>query len=324
VESATPSSKDEDDDSYIYTKNPEKYAKYKDKIEGQKKQIENRNKEDDNRKMPAPPNFAFAEQGDASASVEAASGNIDRKVDEFKRSNSPEIPAASLPTKSISPALAPSSNMQEVVPPSPPAPASGGVTSSPVPDNRHAASAESGPAMSHDMMASVGATVINNPLSTESVQPRGTLRQPSVKLYVTDAIVVESSAPAEATPAAEAVPPAPSTDPLCVALEAVDELSSIYMDMGPVTMPLSILQDALEAAVACCDDAIGGPPADLPPLGNDSLGNALTFLTRISKVYRKLGSKGIPITVVREALAKALVRCQNKVEVKRGRRKWGL
>ena len=76
--------------------------------------------------------------------------------------------------------------------------------------------------MSHDMMASVGATVINNPLSTETVQPSLTLRLPSVKVYVTDAILVDSSAPAVA-------PPAPVTDSLCDALMVVDDLSSMYL-----------------------------------------------------------------------------------------------
>jgi len=175
-------------------------------------------------------------------------------------------------------------------------------------------------ALTSDMMASAGATVISNPLSTESVQPSQTLRQPSVKVYVTDAIVVESSAPAAAPPAPAAIPPL-ITDPLCNALEAVDGFSSMYMDMGPVTMPLSLLQDALEAAVACCDDAIGGPPEDLPPLGNESLGNSLKFLYGISKMYRKLGSERIPVPVVREALAKAFVRCKKKVEAKPNRRK---
>ena len=74
-----------------------------------------------------------------------------------------------------------------------------------------------------------------------------------------NAFVVDSSALTTALPV-------PTTDPLCVALKAVDGLSTMYMAMGPMTMPLMALQDALAAAVACCDDAIDGPLADFPLL----------------------------------------------------------
>ena len=138
-------------------------------------------------------------------------------------------------------------------------------------------------ALTSDQIATAGATVISNPLSTEFIQPTETLRQPSVRYYVANAFVVDSSAPT-------AAPPEPATDPLCVALKAVDGLSTMYMAVGPVTMPLIVLQDALADAVACCDDAIDEPPADLPSLGNDSLGNALKYLGGISNMYRKFGT----------------------------------
>ena len=149
-----------------------------------------------------------------------------------------------------------------------------------------------------------GATVVRNPLNTQASE--------RITLFVTDAEIVR---------------PPSFDDPLDDALEVIDKLSSAYLELGPATVSLSMLRNALAAAVACCDDAIDGPPADLPPLGNNSLGNALKYLAGISSMYMKLGSEGIPIHVVREALAKALVRCKKKVEAKPGRRmlgQWGL
>jgi len=96
----------------------------------------------------------------------------------------------------------------------------------------------------------------------ESVPPTPTLRPPSVRLYVTDAIVVDPNA-------SSAIPPAPISDLLCDALKVVDGFFTMYLQLGPVRRFLSVLQNALEAAVACCDDAINRSPADLPLLGND-------------------------------------------------------
>lgn len=81
----------------------------------------------------------------------------------------------------------------------------------------------------------------------------------------------------------------------------------MYMNMGPVIMSLSILQDALAAAMICCNDAIEKSLADLPTLKNDLLGNALKFLADVSSMYRKLESKRVTIPVIREVLEKAMV-----------------
>jgi len=193
-------------------------------------------------------------------------------------------------------------NTEEVVTPAPPVRASYRRASSPVLHYNDAASTETFSSFNSAKISSAGATVIHNPLSAESVAPTLTSRQSPVPLFVTDAIVVDPTASTGA-------PSAPITDPLCDALEVVDGFSTLYLELGPVTMSLSILQDALADAVACCDGAIDGPPADLPPLGEDSLGNALKYLAGVSSLYRKFGSERVPIPVVREALEKAMVHC---------------
>lgn len=68
--------------------------------------------------------------------------------------------------------------------------------------------------------------------------------------------------------------------------------------------------------MACCNDAIDGPPADFPPSENVSLGNALMFLAGVSKMYRELGSERVPIPIVRDALTKAFMQCKKKTEKK--------
>ena len=194
---------------------------------------------------------------------------------------------------------------EEAVRPSPPALVTGRATSAPVPHNRHAIGAGAGAAPHSDTIAPAGAAVIGSPPSTDSIHPSPTLRQPSVRLYVTDATVVNPSAPA-------AAPPAPVTDPLLDALMVVDDLSSMYLRLDAAAAPLSILHTALEAAVAYCDDAIDGPPADLPSSGDVLLDSLLEFLAGISNMYREYGSKYMPVPLVREALVRAMVQCVEK------------
>jgi len=241
-------------------------------------------------------------------------------IEELKRSHSPDISTASSPNQIMTPALPPSSAAQEeVVPPALPAQASGRRASSPVRNNKDAASAEAVLALNSDQITSAGATVYNNPLSTESIKPTLTLRPPSVRQYVTEATLVDTSAPAVT---------APVTDPLCDELLVIDDLSSLYLRLGAAAAPLSTLESALANAVACCDDVLGGPPTDLPPLENVSLSNALEILAGTSDIYRKHGSRRMPVPVVREALVRAMVPCKKKkAKAKPGRhmlRQWGL
>eukprot|EP00588_Corethron_pennatum_P000429 CAMPEP_0194285914 /NCGR_PEP_ID=MMETSP0169-20130528/31312_1 /TAXON_ID=218684 /ORGANISM="Corethron pennatum, Strain L29A3" /LENGTH=455 /DNA_ID=CAMNT_0039032163 /DNA_START=45 /DNA_END=1412 /DNA_ORIENTATION=- len=138
-----------------------------------------------------------------------------------------------------------------------------------------------------------GATLVANPLSAE--EPTSSVSRPSIRLYVTDAMLVESTAA--------------GGDPLGNALKVVDRLSSL----GPATSPL-LLRDSLVAAVGCCDDATGGPPADIPPVGDTPLGDALKILASLSEMYREMEKEGKieQVPIIRAALAGALVRCEEK------------
>ena len=70
--------------------------------------------------------------------------------------------------------------------------------------------------------------------------------------------------------------------------------------------------------MARCNDKMDGPPTDLSPFGNDLLGNALKFLAGISNMYNKYGSERMLVPVVRGALTKAMVRCNNNAGAKSG------
>jgi len=196
--------------------------------------------------------------------------------------------------------------LASVVPPPPSAQASETMTPSVVPKTRHTTNAEALSAPTSAQTSSSGATVVSNPFSAESENPLSPLRQPSVKIYVTDAILVDPSA-------STAVPPAPITppyDPLGDALEMVGRLISMYLELGPATVSLSLLQNTLAAAVVCCDDATDGPPADPPPAEEAPLGDALKFLAEVTQMYREFGRKATLVPVVREALTKAMARCE--------------
>mmetsp|Transcript_3522 Transcript_3522/g.5152 ORF Transcript_3522/g.5152 Transcript_3522/m.5152 type:complete len:242 (-) Transcript_3522:112-837(-) len=239
--------------------------------------------------------LAFLDDERFAVMLAAADGDMDRLIKEMTPSGFPEVSAASSPTQSSTPAPAPFSNVQEeVVLSPPPALASGRVTSSPVPHKRHALGAAAGAALHGDPIAPAGAAIIGSLPSTEPVRPRFMLREPSLRLCVTDATVVDPSV----------------ADPLRDALLVVEDLSSMYLELGAATAPLSILHTALEAAVAYCDDAIGGPSADLSPLGDVPIGKALKFLAGVSNMYRKYGSKHMPVPIVREALVRAMVQCK--------------
>ena len=56
--------------------------------------------------------LAFLDGKVFASMLSAADGDMDRMIDEMKRSDYPEVSAASLPTQSKIPALAPSSNVQ--------------------------------------------------------------------------------------------------------------------------------------------------------------------------------------------------------------------
>ena len=133
---------------------------------------------------------------------------------------------------------------------------------------------------------------MRNPLNTQASE--------RISLFVTDAD-------------AELVTPPSFDDPLDDALEVIDKLSSAYLELGPATVSLSMLRNALAAAVACCDDAIDVQPSD-PPLVEDApLGDALKFLARVSEMYREFGIERVPIPDVREALVKAMVHCEDEM-----------
>jgi len=160
-----------------------------------------------------------------------------------------------------------------------------------IPENvlRTSDAARSSIAPNNPQTRPAGATVVRNPLNTQASE-----RQ---TLFVMDA---------------ELVRPPSLDDPLGDALKVIDELSSTYLELGPATVPLSMLQNTLAAAVACCDDAIDVQPAK-PPLVEDApLGDALKFLAPVSGLYREFGIERMSIHDVREALVKAMVRCENE------------
>eukprot|EP00588_Corethron_pennatum_P033788 CAMPEP_0194348440 /NCGR_PEP_ID=MMETSP0171-20130528/106538_1 /TAXON_ID=218684 /ORGANISM="Corethron pennatum, Strain L29A3" /LENGTH=1064 /DNA_ID=CAMNT_0039115785 /DNA_START=105 /DNA_END=3299 /DNA_ORIENTATION=+ len=136
-----------------------------------------------------------------------------------------------------------------------------------------------------------GATDVRNPLNTQGSE--------ELAVYVTDAKLVDLSMP----------------DPLDNALRVVNDLSSMYLDGGLATISLSVLQNALTAAVACCDDVIDRPVADLTPLEDVPLGDLLKHLAGVSTMYWEYGSEGMPVLTVRKALEKVLVQCKEEVKM---------
>jgi len=147
-----------------------------------------------------------------------------------------------------------------------------------------------------------GATLVVNTLNAQ--EPTPFVRRSSIRLYVTDVNVVESTAP--------------GGNPLENALKVVDRLSSL----GPATSPL-ILRDALAAAVSRCDDATGAPPEDIPLVGNTPLDDTLKVLASLSEMYGEMEreEKIEQVPIIRAALAEALVRCEEKF-LKADRRNW--